>query len=116
MTTSILFTWEMCANHSDVPADEQAQATENSTVRYVAVPSHHQVTTQQLTPESCDGSSSPRWTEFIQHFALLAEYNSWTERDAGLELACCFKGQAVNILSELPVLRIVYYLFCFGIR
>ncbi|XP_077968620.1 uncharacterized protein LOC144422736 [Styela clava] len=60
-------------------------------------------------PMYFDGSTVMTWPSYLCHFELVTSYNQWDDDTAGLELATCMTGQALNVLKDLPDMKRTSY-------
>ena len=58
---------------------------------------------KELVPRDFDGSDKTTWRDFKSYFSFIVKRNGWTKTEAGLNLACCMKDEALTVLNELDL-------------
>ena len=55
---------------------------------------------KQHEPDKFDGERT-EWSDYIQHFETVAEWNGWSYEEKGMQLAMSLQGQAQRVLGDV---------------
>ena len=55
---------------------------------------------KQREPDKFDGERT-EWSDYIQHFETVAEWNGWSYEEKGMQLAMSLQGQAQRVLGDV---------------
>ena len=56
---------------------------------------------KERIPDKFDGSTS-EWQDYFRHFETVAGWNGWNEKERAMQLIMSLKGQAQQILGDVP--------------
>ena len=55
---------------------------------------------KQCDPDKFDGEKID-WTDYLKHFETVSDWNNWSYREKGMQLAMSLRGQAQRVLGDL---------------
>ena len=55
---------------------------------------------KQCDPDKFDGEKTD-WTDYLKHFETVSEWNGWSYREKGMQLAMSLRGQAQRVLGDI---------------
>ena len=56
---------------------------------------------KQIDPQKFSGRDT-EWSDYINQFEMIAEWNNWSPRDKAMQLAMALQGEAQRLLTNLP--------------